>query len=96
MGQLPRLDTKTLPGPETVSRRELKNGITFLARENFASPSVVISGYLRVGSLQEESHMAGLASMTAASLIFSEGIQVTSSTLLRGYSEALSVSLSNP
>ncbi|MEE9217292.1 MAG: pitrilysin family protein [Anaerolineales bacterium] len=69
MGQLPRLDIKTLPGPETVVRRELDNGITFLARENFSSPSVVISGYLPVGSLIEEAHMAGLASMTAASMM---------------------------
>ncbi|MFQ5943545.1 MAG: M16 family metallopeptidase [Anaerolineales bacterium] len=69
MGQLPRLDVKTLPGPETVVRRELDNGITFLARENFSSPSMVISGYLRAGSLQEDAQMAGLASMTAASLM---------------------------
>ena len=69
MGQLPRLDIKTLPGPETVVRRELDNGITFLARENFSSPSVVISGYLPVGALLEEDHMAGLASMTAASMM---------------------------
>lgn len=69
MGQLPRLDIKTLPGPETILRRELGNGITFLARENFSSPSVVVSGYLRAGSLQEEPDMAGLASMTAASLM---------------------------
>jgi zinc protease len=69
MGQLPRLDIKTLPGPETVVRRELDNGITFLARENFSSPSVVISGYLPVGALLEEDQMAGLASMTAASMM---------------------------
>ena len=69
MGQLPRLDLKTLPGPETVVRRELDNGITFLARENFSSPSVIISGYLPVGSLMEEADMAGLASMTAASMM---------------------------
>ena len=69
MGQLPRLDIKTLPGPETVVRRELDNGITFLARENFSSPSVVVSGYLPVGALLEDDHMAGLASMTAASLM---------------------------
>ncbi len=69
MGQLPRLDTTTLPGPETVLRRELGNGITFLSRENFSSPSVIVSGYLQAGALQEEQHMAGLASMTAASLM---------------------------
>ena len=50
-------------------RKEFTNGITFLARENFASPSVVISGYLKVGALLEETAMAGLASMTAASLM---------------------------
>ena len=69
MGQLPRLDIKSLPGPETVVRRALDNGITFLARENFSSPSVIISGYLPVGALMEEADMAGLASMTAASMM---------------------------
>lgn len=69
MAQLPRLDIKVLPGPETVHRRTLPNGVVFLARENFASPSVVISGYLRVGALLESAEKAGLASMTASSLM---------------------------
>ena len=69
MAHNPRLDIKTLPGPETVHRKRFSNGIVFLARENFSSPSVVISGYLRVGSLQEKAEQAGLASMTATALM---------------------------
>jgi zinc protease len=66
---LPRLDVKTLPGPETILRRELPNGITLLARENFSSPSVVLSGYLSVGAMQETPEQAGLANLTALGLM---------------------------
>ncbi len=68
---LPRLDTRSLPGPENVTRRELPNGIVVLARENFASPSVVISGSLRVGALNEpwDGSRAGLADFTASALM---------------------------
>jgi len=66
---LPRLDLAALPGPETIQRRELPNGITLLVRENFASPSVVLSGYLPVGSLAEDEEHAGLAYLTALALL---------------------------
>lgn len=66
---LPQLDVRTLPGPETVTRRELSNGLVILARENFSSPSVVVSGYLRVGSLGETRQLAGLAHLTASALM---------------------------
>ena len=66
---LPRLDVRTLPGPETVTRRELSNGLVILVRENFLSPSVVVSGYLRVGSLGETRQLAGLAHLTALALM---------------------------
>jgi zinc protease len=66
---LPTLDIRSLPGPDSVLRRELPNGIIVLARENFASPSVVISGYLVAGSLGETRQDAGLAHMTAQSLM---------------------------
>ncbi len=64
-----QLDLHSLPGPESIRREVLPNGIIFLGRENFSSPSVVISGYLWVGALQEKPNQAGLAAMTAASLM---------------------------
>ena len=38
----------SIPGPNDITRHELPNGITVLARENHSSPSVVMSGYLHV------------------------------------------------
>lgn len=66
---LPTLDTEALPGPETIRREELSNGIIVLARENFASPSVVISGYVHAGALFEPPERAGLANLTASALM---------------------------
>lgn len=51
-----------IPGPDDTYRTELENGITVLVRENFTSPSVVIDGYLRCGSILEPADKAGLAS----------------------------------
>lgn len=65
----PSLDQHALPGPENISRWELENGMTLLARENFASPSVVISGYLPIGSLQDDEKFTGCAHLTAQSLM---------------------------
>ena len=50
---LPELDISSLPGPETITRATLENGVVVLTRPNFASPSVVISGYLPAGALLE-------------------------------------------
>lgn len=66
---LPTLDIRSLPGPDSILRRELENGIVVLARENFASPSVVISGFLVAGSLGETHQDAGLAYLTAQALM---------------------------
>ena len=66
---LPRLDPRSLPGPANVRRHELANGIVLLARENHASPSVVVTGYLEAGGLQETQANAGLASLTASALM---------------------------
>ncbi len=52
---------KSLPGPQTVVREVLPNGIVVLVRENFDSPAVVVRGYLRVGSQDEPAELAGLA-----------------------------------
>lgn len=66
---LPGLDVQSLPGPETILRRELANGVTMLVRENFASPSVVIQGFLSVGSIQEDPEKSGLAYLTSLALM---------------------------
>ena len=66
---LPRLDPRSLPGPETIERAELPNGIVVLARENFSSPSVVVSGSLTAGGLVEDEAQAGLANLTASALM---------------------------
>ncbi|HET7009847.1 MAG TPA: pitrilysin family protein [Anaerolineales bacterium] len=65
---LPRLDVRSLPGPENILREVLPNGIVVLARENFSSPSVVVSGYVAVGALHEPDSQAGLANLTASAL----------------------------
>ncbi len=65
---LPRLDPSTLPGPENILRVSLENGITLLVRENFSTPSVVLSGYLPVGSLADTEETAGRAYLTAGAL----------------------------
>jgi zinc protease len=65
----PKLDPQSLPGPENIGRWRLANGITVLARENFVSPSVVISGILPVGSLLDDVKSAGCAHLTAQGLM---------------------------
>ena len=59
----------SLPGPEDIRRVPLGNGITVLARANFNSPSVVISGYLPAGGLFDPDDRLGLASFTASGLM---------------------------
>ncbi len=58
-----------LPGPETIARRELSNGLVVLVRENHTSPSVVMDGDLRVGALWESRAQAGLADFTTSALM---------------------------
>ena len=66
---LPSLDVRSFPGPETIRRRALKNGLVVLARQNFSSPSVVISGFLRAGAIDDPVGQAGLADITASALM---------------------------
>lgn len=68
-GDLPSLDLRALPGPHDILRHELPNGIIVLVRENFASPSVVFSGFLPVGSLYETRQDAGRAFLTSQALM---------------------------
>ncbi|MCX6069333.1 MAG: pitrilysin family protein [Chloroflexi bacterium] len=65
----PKLDIRSLPGPETIRRRVLPNGLTILARENFSSPSVILTGSLMVGALDESPARGGLADLTASGLM---------------------------
>ncbi|MBO9370311.1 MAG: insulinase family protein, partial [Chloroflexi bacterium] len=58
----------SIPGPEDILRHELPNGIVLLTRENFTNPTVVVSGYLEVGSCDETPQQAGLAAFTASAV----------------------------
>ena len=69
MSAISSLHLKSLPGPDDITRVELPNGITVLARANFNSPSVVLNGYLAAGSLFEAEDRLGLAFFTALSLM---------------------------
>jgi len=66
---LPRLEVRFLPGPHNVLRRQLGNGIILLARENFATPSVVIQGFVAAGSIHTSREQSGLADLTAQALM---------------------------
>ncbi len=57
------------PGPDTITRRVLSNGITVLAYENFTSPSVVVDADVRAGALWESRAQAGLAGFSTAALM---------------------------
>jgi zinc protease len=59
----------SIPGPNDITRHELSNGTVVLVRENHASPSVIVSGYLPVGAYDERPERAGLAAFTASALM---------------------------
>lgn len=59
----------SVPGPEDITRVELDNGITVMARSNYNSPSVNIGGYLDAGGLFEPDDKLGLSDFTAAGLM---------------------------
>lgn len=61
--------TTAIPGSDDILRVDLENGITVLARENFASPSVVVGGVLRSGALHAPPEKAGLAAFHGAMLM---------------------------
>ncbi len=66
---VPRVGRNSLPGPDDVHRQILSNGIVVLARSNFNSPSVSISGYLEAGSLADPDEKLGLADFTTTALM---------------------------
>ena len=53
---------------ETVTRRQLDNGIVILVKENPASACVTIAGEMEAGSFHETDATAGLAALTASML----------------------------
>jgi zinc protease len=59
----------SLPGADDIHRVELPNGIVVLARANFNSPSVVISGYLHAGGLLDPDEKLGLADFVSSALM---------------------------
>lgn len=64
----PQIKSHSIPGPEDIFRKELPNGITVLSRSNFNSASVVLSGYVSVGSQLDPLEKLGLAHFTALGL----------------------------
>jgi zinc protease len=64
-----RLDVRSLPGPDTIRRKELSNGLVVLARQNMSSPSVVVAGSLEAGAIDDPEGKAGLADLTASALM---------------------------
>jgi zinc protease len=65
----PARTNNSLPGADDITRTILPNGIVVLVRSNFASPSVVLSGYLNAGSIFEPDEKLGLADFTASALM---------------------------
>ncbi len=63
------IQNSSLPGPDDITRVELPNGIIVLARSNFNSPSVNVSGYLHVGGLFDPDEKLGLADFVSAALM---------------------------
>jgi len=59
----------SLPGPDTIYREVLPNGITIVTRSNFNSPSVVVTGYFGGGALFDPDDKLGLAEYTSYTLM---------------------------
>ena len=57
-----------LPGPESITRSALPNGIVVLTRQNTVSHSVVMSGYISAGSHLDPRKKLGLAHYAAVAL----------------------------
>lgn len=66
---LPPISNYTLPGVEDITRAVLPNGIVILARPNFNSVTLVISGYVPVGGLLDPIEKLGLANFCSTALM---------------------------
>ena len=62
------INWKKLPGPESISRTTLPNGITVLSFSNFNVSSVYIAGLMSCGSALDPQEKLGLAHFTASML----------------------------
>jgi zinc protease len=62
-------NSHSLPGADDITRGVLSNGITFLVRSNFNSPTVTFSGYISTGSLFDTDEKLGLADFATSSLL---------------------------
>ncbi len=84
----------SLPGSESIVRRELSNGMVVLVRENFNAASVVVTGTVNAGSLFDPPEREGLALFTAGMLL--RGTEqrdfATIHELLEGSGASLSIS----
>jgi len=56
------------PGPETIHRKKLSNGILAVVFENHNSPTWVIQGLIPGGNAREKRSQAGIAAVTAQML----------------------------
>jgi zinc protease len=67
------MSAHSVPSPEDITREVLPNGIVVLARANFNSPSISISGSIEVGSLFDPDEKLGLADFVADGLMRGTG-----------------------
>ncbi len=63
------MSAASYPGPDTIHRRVLDNGIIVLHYENRSSETVALEGIVRAGAAAEPAAQAGLADFTADLLI---------------------------
>lgn len=61
--------TLSLPGSHNITRVVLENGIVVLVYANYAAQSVVLTGSLRTGSIDERTAESGMAALTASALL---------------------------
>ncbi len=62
-------NNNSLPGPDDITRVQLKNGITLLFRPNPNSMAVSIGGYIQAGSIFDPVEKLGLADFTSSTLM---------------------------
>jgi zinc protease len=58
-----------LPGEDNIYRTELPNGMVVLSKADFTSPSVVVSGYLQCGAINDPDEKLGLGLFTSYALM---------------------------
>lgn len=58
-----------LPGEDIISRTELPNGLIVLTKSDFTSPSIVVSGYLQCGAINDPEEKLGLGLFTSYALM---------------------------